>query len=86
MANKKAIFYFNVRNESGHLYSDVSTRITAWENKISTFLGKDFDVLVVPVLNRESDLMFMPSFDPTPSPLVVPLNEDIKPKGTTKAE
>ncbi len=60
MALNKAIFYFNIRSETGQIYGDLNNRLTAWETKVKGFLGDSYDVLVVPTLNRDTELFFVP--------------------------
>lgn len=64
MANHKAIFYFNILNEKNAIYADLDLRLTGWDRKVREYLGPEWDLLVVPVVRRETGLEVLP---PTPS-------------------
>ena len=61
MANNKAVFYFNVINENGMIYSDLADRLNGWDRRISSFLGTEWELLIVPIVRGETKLTYLPT-------------------------
>ncbi len=86
MAKNKAVFYYNAKDSSGNVYMDLQTRVDGWTRAVTAFLGaEDYDVLVVPVIDRTTSLELLPYIQTPIVPDAKLLNESKKSANTSNS-